>query len=474
MTSTDPRVLAIIVTWNKKDYVLDLLASLGRLDFPKSNLHVLVVDNASDDGTSQAVTQRFPDAQVIRNAENLGGTGGFNTGLRWGFAQEPGRFDYFWLLDDDVVVHPNALSGLLAVLDSEPDIAVAGSTMMQLDRPWRINEMGAFVDRDYGQLLLHRHLETVPGWEGQSLHEILASDADVTRRLEHCRPYMDVEYVAAASLLVRAAVARQAGLWHDFFIHFDDVEWCLRIARQGPRVVVSARSLIWHLSAAAKVPTWVLYYDNRNVLFLLRQHGSGRLVPAQRRVLKKAAYYSLLGKLGLARLHLKALEDFHAGITGKQEADPGIYYRPSPELESVLGDPSVGRVLIPWTVNQQATGIQTHLVRVMRRRPELKVDYLVTDGPGFWFRQLPGAQVRVVPRNRLLRWLRYLRPGRRYDVVLQSDYEPLPMISWLGRQVVFVNDAGVAALPAPRIADLSPVLRDIGRKWFALSRGDNQ
>ena len=57
----------------------------------------------------------------------------------------------------------------------------------------------------------------------------------------------DVDYVAAGSLLIRADVAKQAGIWRDYFIHFDDVEWCLRIGKMGHRVLASAKSLIWHL-----------------------------------------------------------------------------------------------------------------------------------------------------------------------------------------------------------------------------------
>ena len=107
-------------------------------------------------------------------------------------------------------------------------------------------------------------------------------------------------------------VAKQAGIWRNYFIHFDDVEWCLRIGKMGYRVVVSAKSLIWHLSAAAKVPTWVLYYDNRNILDLLQTHGANKqqLKQLTKYILKKAIYYHLIGKSDLAQLHYDAINDF--------------------------------------------------------------------------------------------------------------------------------------------------------------------
>ncbi len=107
----------------------------------------------------------FPNVQVIENSENLGGTGGFNTGLQYAFDQPDGKYDYLWLLDNDVQVHYNALSELISLLESEQDVAIAGSTMMQLTSPWRINEMGAFVDLGRGTLLLNRHRQKVSGLE---------------------------------------------------------------------------------------------------------------------------------------------------------------------------------------------------------------------------------------------------------------------------------------------------------------------
>jgi len=265
-------ILIIIVTWNKKNYVLELLDSVATLAGSDYSIDIVVVDNASEDGTVEVIKEQYPQVKLICNSENIGGTGGFNTGLKWAFENE--KYEYLWLLDNDVVVHKNALVELVSVLEINKDIAIAGSTMMQLDFPHKINEIGAFIDRTNGQIKLNRHLETIPAWQGNSAQELLNKDVDLSKQLSSCLSYMDVDYVAAASLLIRANVAKEAGLWRDYFIHFDDIEWCLRIADMGHRVVVSSKSLIWHLSAVAKISTWILYYDNRNVLDLLENHGA--------------------------------------------------------------------------------------------------------------------------------------------------------------------------------------------------------
>lgn len=438
-----PSVLVIIVTWNKKRFVLDLLKSLDALDYPSDTIDVLVVDNASNDGTAEAIASKFADVHIVRNERNLGGSGGFNTGLSWAFQQSDKHYKYLWLLDNDVLVHHKALSELVAILERKEDVAVAGSTMMQMDFPWRINEMGGFVDRGSGALILNRHMEEVPGWRGRPLNELLAGECDLTGHLMGCRPYMDTDYVAAASLLVRADVAKEAGLWKDLFIHFDDVEWCLRIGRMGWRVVASARSIIWHLSAVAKVPTWVLYYDNRNVLYLLEEHGAdpAAIRRIMRRILIKSVYYSIIGKPDLGRLHVESVQDFLAGRTGKKDISPVLQYRPNKDAEDIFLDPSIRRILIPWSVNLQATGLQEPLVRAARKRTDLEVHFLMSDGRKQIY-MLPMQKSVILPRMKLMRWYFYWRYSRQYDLLLQSDYMPLTCLSFIGREIMFVNDGG--------------------------------
>ncbi|GFO71380.1 hypothetical protein BJAS_P0803 [Bathymodiolus japonicus methanotrophic gill symbiont] len=465
---TTAKILIIIVTWNKKEYVIDLLNSLSAINFPREQLDILVIDNASNDGTVEALDAQFNDIQIIRNSENIGGTGGFNTGLAWAFEQAESRYDYLWLLDNDVVVHQDALSELVTILDTQPDIAIAGSTMMQLDYPWRINEMGAFVDRERGTLLFNRHLKEVLGWRDKALPELLTGDADLSNKLSYCQPSMDVDYVAAASLLIRAPVAKQAGLWMDFFIHYDDVEWCLRIAQAGHRIVISAKSLIWHVSAIAKVPSWILYYDNRNVLYLLDRHSDLLAVKNTIRwILKKALYFKLLGKDDLAQLHLQALADYEHSFMGKKDIQLPYKIESLTEIAAVFADPAIKNIIIPWTVNLQASSLLNTLVMAMRKRPDLKVFYIVPPShiplPP---RQFPNAIPLAMPNFIAFRYLKYLRLRKQFDLALQSDYQPILPLSWIARQNLFVNYESFCLRPAPLFAEIINSLPALFKKWI--------
>lgn len=461
--SSPAKILIIIVTWNKKDYVIELLNSLASITYPVELLDIVVVDNASDDGTVAALKQLFPTITLIQNTENLGGTGGFNTGLTWAFEQPEGQYDYLWLLDNDVVVHQNALSELVKTLEQNPDAAVAGSTMLQLDFPWQINEMGAFIDRGRGTLVLNRHFEQISGWREKPLANLLTQAVDLTSLLSYCQPTMDVDYVAAASLLIRAPIAKQTGLWLDFFIHFDDVEWCLRIANSGKRILVAANSLIWHLSAAAKVPSWILYYDNRNVLYLLEKHSDTQAVNGTIKwIAKKALYYALLGKMDLAQLHLDGIEDYKNRVMGKKTITLTGVTKPVQQLGTVFNDPAIKRILIACTIKTQATQIQSQLVKAMKHRPDLTVSYLFVPHNPLPM-QIPGAITIAVSKNSVKRYWHYFRLRGQFDIVLQSDYQAILPLSWLGHEVIFVNDETYCRRPSPTYPSIKAILPRIWR-----------
>lgn len=452
--TTKSKILIIIVTWNKKDYVLNLLRSLRQQTYPQELLDILVVDNASTDGTAQAIKSAFPEVKLIENTENLGGTGGFNTGLRYAFSLPEDRYDYLWLLDNDVLVHREALTHLVEALETHRDLGACGSVMLQLDYPWRINEIGAFFDFASGRLVLNHHLAEISAWHGRPVETLLSESPDLSRYIPGLPSVVEVDYVAAASLLVRNTVARKAGLWKDFFIHFDDVEWCLRIARLGYGVAVCTRSLIWHLSGIAKVPTWVLYYDNRNVLEVVREHGGrARLRRVFRRIARKPLYYALIGKPELGDLIAEALRDFQKGRWGRNEISLPWSYRDPSKVEEVFRRPEIRKVLISPTVNLSATGLQRPLARVLREREDLSVEVLIPRGDPPWF-QLPRQKFLSYPARRAARFLWVLKRLKHYDLFVQSDYAPLMLLPFTAHYTLCVNDYGFSLRPSPSLRDL--------------------
>ena len=108
------KIATIIVNWNKKNDVLDLINDLSGIAEP--SFDIFVVDNASTDGSPEAIRNRFPHVHLIINKENLGGTGGFNTGVD--HILKLGGYDYIWLLDNDAKIKNDTLTELVRAIVS--------------------------------------------------------------------------------------------------------------------------------------------------------------------------------------------------------------------------------------------------------------------------------------------------------------------------------------------------------------------
>ena len=219
-----------------------------------------------------------------------------------------------------MVVHRRALEELVVALETDDTIGIAGSTMMQTDKPWQVNEMGGFLNRADGRLSLNMAGRQIDAFKNKPVKELINADVSICSKLAPADGIVDVDYVAAASLLVCCQRARSIGLFRDYFIHFDDVEWCFRMARKGYRSVASALSLIWHDSSSSRhIPALVYYYNNRNLLNLLNDYGiDGTVIPRLKRwIWMKSLFFALRGKLGISYFHRKAIDDFEKNVMGK-------------------------------------------------------------------------------------------------------------------------------------------------------------
>jgi GT2 family glycosyltransferase len=116
-----PFIYVIVLNYNRRDDTLDCLSSLFRMDYP--NFKVLMVDNASSDGTAEAVRREYPQAEVLQNEKNLMYAGGNNAGIK--FALEHGA-DWVLLLNNDTVVDGRLLSRMVDAARSYPEAGVLG------------------------------------------------------------------------------------------------------------------------------------------------------------------------------------------------------------------------------------------------------------------------------------------------------------------------------------------------------------
>ena len=206
-----PRLSIVIVTFNSRADIDACLTSLAA--HPPAVTHeIVVVDNASPDGTADAVRDRWPGVRVI----DAGGNAGFAAANNLGITQTAGEL--VLLLNPDTVVPGGAIDTLAAALDRRPDAAAAGPRL--IDAAGRAElSFGAMV-APFAELrqkvLVSGHARGLP---------VLAAHVERLTRVAR-----DTDWVSGACLLVRRADAEAAGLLDEhYFMYLEDVDFCAAI-----------------------------------------------------------------------------------------------------------------------------------------------------------------------------------------------------------------------------------------------------
>lgn len=245
-----PRVLLVVLTWNGRDDTLACVESILALDYPR--FRVLVVDNASIDGTEAALRERFGTRiDTLRNDTNLLYAGGMNVGLER--ARQEGA-EYVLLLNNDIVLDAGLLRALVAAASADARIAAAGPKIYYHAEPERLWFAG-------GELSL---------WSGWPHHRGLRQ----WDRGQHDRG-RDVDYLTGCALLVRTSVLSAVGLLDaGYAMYAEDADWCLRARRAGFRLRYVPEARLWHkVSASAGARSlFKMRRRFRSQFRLLRRH----------------------------------------------------------------------------------------------------------------------------------------------------------------------------------------------------------
>lgn len=294
--SNAPLVHIIILNWNNGPDTLACLESCRRLDW--SNFRILVVDNGSSDGSPQLLAKQCGTEEFIQSGANLGFAGGNNVGIRRALEQGAA---YIWLLNNDALAAPGALSALVEIMESHPDTAIAGSKIYFQDAPQKIWFAGGAWQK--GRLRLRQrgaYQEDRGGFD-----EIIPIGA-----------------ASGCSMLVRASALQMIGLMDEsYFLYWEDTDWCARAWEKGYRVLLVPASKVWHKVSASVIARSELqyYYYTRNGLHFCRHHDlfSGALFLLY--VSADALTGGLWGNRAMLRGFAKGAADFLLGRRGKRE-----------------------------------------------------------------------------------------------------------------------------------------------------------
>ena len=262
-------IAAVVVTFNRKVLLTECLRALLAQTVPLDR--ILVVDNASSDGTADLLREQglmnAPGVRYLRLEHNSGGAGGFHAGMK--AAYDEGH-DWLWLMDDDAEPHVEALAYMVPHFGRED---VSGLSPMVTDAEWR----DEYVEP-------HRGMRVDDAITGvvRPLDPAETAGRD-TLPITHCS--------FVGPLFPRRTVDRIGFPIADFFIHYDDYEYVQRARKIGPILLVidakiahkEARNnnraetkacLNWKAERPRYEGLWLTYFGYRNLAWLTRKEGS--------------------------------------------------------------------------------------------------------------------------------------------------------------------------------------------------------
>ena len=249
------KLWVVVLNWNGAEDTLGLLATLARCRMPEGwALQVLVVDNASSDGSSEKIAAAHPDVEQLALGENRRFAGGNNAGLERALAAGA---DAVMLLNNDTEADPGLIERLLLALDQDPR-AGAASPLIYFAAPRdRIWYAGATLLVPLG-LAAHRGLRS--------------------RERGQYRAVEETGYLTGCCLLARREVWERVGLLDErYHLYAEDSDWCLRARAAGFKLLFVPTGRLWHkvsASAGAASP-WKIYQRLRANLTLFATHARG-------------------------------------------------------------------------------------------------------------------------------------------------------------------------------------------------------
>lgn len=257
---TFPSLAVIIVNWNSFDVTFNCLQSLKDVDYPL--LDVIIVDNGSTDNSGSKLSRAYPDFTFLYNDENLGFTGGNNTGIEYAIKE---HLDLIMLLNNDTVVTPDFASILVEKLVQDSQIgAIQPKIMFNKERRiiwnagsfynsfWAISKTRGFEETDNGQ---YNKPEEIP-------------------------------WVTGCCFLTKTEIVKKIGLLDQkFFIYFEDTDWSFKIRKLGYKLVFEPSSVIYHEVGMSNqnrkghnegnVSPFSHYQTVRNHLYFIRRYSRG-------------------------------------------------------------------------------------------------------------------------------------------------------------------------------------------------------
>lgn len=226
-----------VVSWNTQDLLEQCLKSIYQ-NVRHISLEVFVVDNGSKDKSVEMIREKFPQVRVLKNKTNLGFSRAANRGLR----RSTGK--YLMILNPDTIVLPNSFEKIVRFMDAHPDIGAVGCKLLNPDGSLQRSYFSRFptlrtIFSQYFYLSQHFYLRHLfpKNW---------TLGKDPVYEQDYSGP-VEVEHLNGSCIAVRDETIKQVGfLDEDYFLIFEEADWCYRIRKAGWKINYFPKASIIH------------------------------------------------------------------------------------------------------------------------------------------------------------------------------------------------------------------------------------
>lgn len=290
---------AVIVNYNAGDWLLACLDSAHRQAF-EGTWEVILVDNASSDGSLSRAVERFPAVRTVSHGQNVG----FSRGVNAGIARSSGR--YVFVLNPDAILASNVFAEMVTFMDRYPEAGIAGCRVLNPDGSLQMACRRNIPTPAMALVHLSGLSRLLPARWGIPEYKIERLDPETPA---------EVGAVSGSCMVIRRAAMERVGLFDEaFFMYGEDLDYCQRMRQAGWKVLYHPGAAVTHYLgvSSATNPDRALREFYRAMRLFYRKHYAREFHP----VFNRAVYLAIAGLEGLARLHNRLRKRQPAPVPG--------------------------------------------------------------------------------------------------------------------------------------------------------------
>ncbi|MEI7595857.1 MAG: glycosyltransferase family 2 protein [Bacteroidota bacterium] len=299
--NSNPSVIISVLNWNNASDTIRCINSLLLLDYKQ--FEIVVVDNASTDGSIQLIEAKFPEVRVVKSKSNLGYAGGNSLVVDSAIKEE---FDAVWVLNNDAIAEKDSLSSLVSSWQQNGE-GIFGSVIVNQITKF-VEFSGGYELNDSGELDIKSIYNNLP-------------KIDVLHHIEKYGKLRKVADVNGASIFIPMSVLKKVGFMSErFFLYAEELEYCFRLKKEfNISSFIVNNSIVYHEGSASFEKNKGLkpiqqYYNRRNFTWLQIHHFD-------------VSKSDIINKMGGRKVFfIRLLKCFLSSL---------FFYKPSPDTEMI-------------------------------------------------------------------------------------------------------------------------------------------